>query len=215
MRLPLLAAALILAAPVLAACTENGSSNDPGERALTVSSTDEECTLSADEAPAGTLTFDVTNDGSRVTEFYLLAEDGQRIVGEVENIGPNLTRQLVVDAPAGSYVAACKPGMKGNGVRAAFTVSESDEEVDGSAADQALVERAEDGYQDYVHEQSGQLLARTGQFVAAYKAGDDDAARAIYADARTHWEGIETVAESFGDLDPRFDAPEADLEPRQ
>ncbi len=215
MRLPLLAAALILAAPVLAACTETSSSDASDERTLTVSSTDEECTLSADEAPAGTLTFDVTNDGSRVTEFYLLAEDGQRIAGEVENIGPNLTRQLVVDVPAGSYVAACKPGMKGKGIRADFTVSESDEEVDSSAADQALVERAEDGYQDYVHEQSEQLLARTGQFVAAYKSGDDDTARAIYADARTHWEGIETVAESFGDLDPRMDAREADLEPGQ
>ena len=30
----------------------------------------------------------MTNDGSQVTEFYLLGEDGLRIVGEVENIGP-------------------------------------------------------------------------------------------------------------------------------
>ena len=30
-----------------------------------------------------------------------------------------------------------------------------------------------------------------------------------------HWERIETVAESFGDLDPRMDAREADLEPGQ
>jgi iron uptake system component EfeO len=32
---------------------------------------------------------------------------------------------------------------------------------------------------------------------------------------RTHWERIETVAESFGDLDPRMDAREADLEAGQ
>ena len=42
----------------------------------------------ATEAPSGKLTFDVTNDGSQVTEFYLYADDGKRIVGEVENIGP-------------------------------------------------------------------------------------------------------------------------------
>lgn len=30
-----------------------------------------------------------------------------------------------------------------------------------------------------------------------------------------HWERIETVAESFGDLDPKMDAREADLEPAQ
>ena len=32
---------------------------------------------------------------------------------------------------------------------------------------------------------------------------------------RQHWERIETVAESFGDLDPMMDAREADLEPGQ
>ena len=57
--------------------------------------------------------------------------------------------------------------------------------------------------------------SRRQRFVALYKAGDDDAARALYAPARVHWERIETVAESFGDLDPRMDAREADLEQGQ
>jgi iron uptake system component EfeO len=51
--------------------------------------------------------------------------------------------------------------------------------------------------------------------VALYKAGKDDEARALYPQARMHWERIETVAESFGDLDPLTDAREADLEPGQ
>jgi iron uptake system component EfeO len=59
------------------------------------------------------------------------------------------------------------------------------------------------------------LLAGTRQFVTAYKAGDDRRAKALYAETRTHWERIETVAESFGDLDPKMDAREADLEPGQ
>ena len=70
-------------------------------------------------------------------------------------------------------------------------------------------------YAAYVQDQSDQLLAKTEQFVELYKSGDDDAARTLYPDARVHWERIETVAESFGDLDPMMDAREADLEPGQ
>ena len=223
MRKPLSLAApltaLLLATPLLAACTENadGDPKDGGTedaRALTVESSDDACTLSADTAPAGTLTFDVTNTGSQVTEFYLLGEDGLRIVAEVENIGPNLTRELTANVPAGTYVTACKPGMKGEGIRADFTVTESDEPVTGTD-DQALVDQAVEGYAAYVEDQTEQLLEKTTQFVELYKAKDDDAARALYPQARTHWERIETVAESFGDLDPKMDAREADLEPGQ
>jgi iron uptake system component EfeO len=212
-------AALLMAAPVLAACTENtdpsGGDGDGDPRVVSVTSTDDACELSDVEAPAGTLTFDVTNSGSQVTEFYLLGEDGLRIVGEVENIGPNLERQLVVAAPAGSYTTACKPGMKGRGIRADFTVTESDDAAEVSADDPDLVTQAQDNYAAYVEDQSAQLLAKTRAFVRLYQARDDDAARALYPDARTHWERIETVAESFGDLDPRMDAREADLEPGQ
>ncbi len=221
MRKTLVASALVVAAPFLAACTENA--DDPGSgaadggnpRALSVESTDTDCTVSAAEAPAGTLTFDVTNTGSQVTEFYLLGEDGLRIVSEVENIGPNLNREMTVNAPAGAYFTACKPGMKGEGIRADFTVTESDDEPTASADEQQLVDQAVANYAAYVQDQSDQLLAKTEQFVALYKTGDDEAARTLYPQARTHWERIETVAESFGDLDPKLDLREADLEPGQ
>ena len=216
MRKPLLVA-LLLATPVFAACTENveadtGSGNP---RTVSVTSTDDGCDVSSSEVPAGTVTFNVTNEGSKVTEFYLLGEDGLRIVGEVENIGPQLSRPLVVNAPAGSYVTACKPGMKGDGIRDDFTVTRSDQAPTVSADDQALVDQALENYQAYVQDQSDQLVAKTRQFVRLYKKGDDDAARALYPQAREHWERIETVAESFGDLDPKTDAREADLEPGQ
>ena len=216
MRLPL-SAALLVALPVLAACTQNASdaTASDDDRTVTVSSTDDGCDLSSTEAPSGKLTFDVTNDGSQVTEFYLYAEDGKRILGEVENIGPKLTRQLVVNAPAGKYVTACKPGMKGDGIRADFTVTDSGEEVDTSADEQQMVDHAQEEYGEFVQQQSDQLLAQTTAFVKAYKAGDDRAAKALYPVARTHWERIATVAESFGDLDPKMDAREADLEQGQ
>ena len=87
MRKPLIVAALLVTTPFFAACTENtkdagGDSDDV--RTVSVTSTDDECKVSAAKVPSGTLTFDVTNDGSQVTEFYLLGEDGLRIVAEVE-----------------------------------------------------------------------------------------------------------------------------------
>lgn len=103
--------------------TTDTSSSAPG--AVTVSSTDTECTLSATSAPSGTLSFDVANTGEQVTEFYLLAEDGEHVVGEVEDIGPGQHRRLVVETAPGRYVTACKPGMVGEGIRATFTVTGS------------------------------------------------------------------------------------------
>ncbi len=216
MRKTLATLGLVLAVPTLAACTENstGEAAGDGDRAFTVTASDDACDVSGAEAPSGALRFDVTNTGSQVTEFYVLADDGLRIIGEVENIGPGVSRSLTIKAPAGDYVTACKPGMKGDGIRAAFTVTPSDDgEQQLTASDQQRVDEAVAGYQLYVREQSAQLLDKTTQFVALYKAGKDDEARALYPEARTHWERIETVAESFGDLDPKMDLREADVEP--
>jgi iron uptake system component EfeO len=103
-----------------AACTSNDSSSDD---AIAVSSTADACTVATNEAPAGTIEFAVTNDGEEATEFYLYGDDGVTVVGEVENIGPGITRNMVVDVAAGSYFTACKPGMVGDGIRAEFTVT--------------------------------------------------------------------------------------------
>ena len=200
----------------VAACTDNSSASGSGDRrTIAVTSSNDKCTLSGDQAPSGRLVYKVKNTGSQVTEFYLYAKDGQRIVGEVENIGPGLSRSLVMNVPAGTYVPACKPGMRGKGIRSSFTVTESGEKDDTSAAAQERIDLANREYKEYVEEESDQLLAGTKAFVAAYKAGDDAKARTLYAPTRVHWERIEPVAESFGDLDPKMDAREADLEEGQ
>jgi iron uptake system component EfeO len=210
--------AVLVAAPVLAACTQNATTDTTasgGDDTVSVSSTGSACDVSTSSVPAGTVTFEVDNEGSKVTEFYLYDAAGKRIVGEVENIGPGLRGKLVVTAAQGRYLTACKPGMSGDGIRAAFTVTAP---VDGSAApsvEQALVTRAQHDYRVWVQRQSDRLVRLTHAFVTAYQRGDDDRARRLYPQARTPWEAIETVAESFGDLDPRTDAREADLSPGQ
>jgi iron uptake system component EfeO len=127
----------------------------------------------------------VTNGGSKVTEFYLYGDDGKRIVGEVENIGPGITRELVLKVEPGNYITACKPGMTGDGIRAPFSVSDSGEDQQGASGnDVELVEQANQKYREYVEDQTEQLVAMTAEFVAAYKAGKDDEARALYPVAR-------------------------------
>lgn len=199
--------AAAVASLALAACVPN---NQAEGDAIAVTSTADACEVATTEAPSGTIVFDVTNSGDDVTEFYLLAPDGLRIISEVENIGPGITRQLVVQVGAGDYITACKPGMVGDGIQAAFTVTDSGEEiVSGDKAEQLAA--AGDAYLLYVRDQIQTLEAKTAAFLEAYVAGDDDTARELYADARVHWERIEPVAESFGDLDPMMDAREADL----
>jgi iron uptake system component EfeO len=209
---------LIGVGSLLTSCTDKADSgttkggNEPAK--LTVTATDDACTVSAADAPSGTLTFAVTNKGSKVNEFYLFAEDGVRVVGEVENIGPGITRNLVVRIKPGTYVAACKPGMSGDGIRSDFTVTDSGEPVAAPAIETLLSDATEE-YTAFVRREADELLEETEAFAGLYRDGKDDEARASYAPTRMHWERIEPVAESFGDVDPKLDLREADLEAGQ
>ncbi|HEV7755056.1 MAG TPA: iron uptake system protein EfeO [Mycobacteriales bacterium] len=196
--------------PVLAACSSpEAGAGKAGP--ITVTATDTRCTLTKTSLDAGTHSFAIRNDGGQVTEFYVYAE-GDKIMGEVENIGPGLTRTLPVELPAGRYQAACKPGMTGKGIRTALTVTG---EVAKPVSDTAELAAATASYQRYVEAQSTALIEKTGEFVAAVKARDNAKAKALFPVARTYWERIEPVATSFGDLDPKIDARENDVEPGQ
>ncbi|MFI5911700.1 iron uptake system protein EfeO [Dactylosporangium sp. NPDC051541] len=205
-------AVVILAAVAVVASSCGGSAPKADAGAIAVTATATECRLSADHTVAGPRVFDVRNQGAEVTEFYVYA-GGDRVIGEVENIAPGVSRTLHVDLPAGTYTTSCRPGMTGTGIRAAFTVSESGGGTAGApSADPALTAAAAT-YQDYVRQQAAAFVDRTGAFVAAVKAGDRAKAQVLYAPARAPYERIETVAETFGDLDPKIDARDGDLDP--
>ncbi|MBW0096230.1 cupredoxin domain-containing protein [Pseudonocardia sp. KRD-184] len=186
----------------MAGCTSTAPVDAGAGGPITVAAADDACDVSAAEAPAGTISFDITNGGSKVTEFYLYATGG-RIMGEVENIGPGLSRRLIVEVPeGGEYETACKPGMVGDGIRSAFTVTGS---AQRSVDTDTRLAEATAGYQRYVNSQVEALVPKTQEFVDAVVAGDVEGAKALFPIARTYWERIEPVAESFGDLDPRID----------
>lgn len=191
----------------LAACGGSAGGDATADASINVVATDTECQVSKTETTAGTSVFQVTNNGSKVTEFYVYA-DGDRIMGEVENIAPGVRREVHVELTAGQYQTACKPGMTGKGIRGAFIVT-------GTAAaltDDAQLAAATASYQRYVKSQTDALLTKTQEFVTAVKAGDVAKAKALFPVARTYWERIEPVAEIFGDLDPKIDGREEVIE---
>jgi iron uptake system component EfeO len=200
---------LVVIAVASAGCTSNTRAGSSQSLKVTASATT--CEVGRSTAPSGALSFNVTNTDTRVNEFYLLANDGLRILGEVENIGPGITRNLVVQAAPGEYFTVCKPGMVGDGLRSKFTVTDSGKvSVTGQNAE--LQAAATDQYRLYVRDQTSQLSEKTKKFSELYAAGKDAEARLLYPAARLHWERIEPVAESFSDLDPRLDNREADLQ---
>lgn len=200
-------AAVGVATLALSGCVAKSPADAAGP--LTVTSTGSDCAVSENSATSGSLTFDVTNKGTEITEFYLLAEDGLRIIGEVENIAPGANRSLTVLAQPGDYFTLCKPGMVGNGVgKAAFSVGGDAVKAEGSDAEQK--QQAVALYAAFVKDQVEQLVPATKTFADAYAAGDDDAAKQQFPHVRAFYERIEPIAESLGDLDPKIDYREVD-----
>jgi iron uptake system component EfeO len=193
----------------LTGCVPNRASADADAIAVTI--TDDTCAVSAATAPGGPVTFQITNTGSDVNEFEILAADKRRIAGEKENIGPGTTVNYVVQLTEGTYYTACKKGMVGDPAGLAkFTVTAGTASKT-TKSENSEISQAVSSYLSYVKDQSGRLLTATEAFAKAYTAGDDAAARAQYPAARAFYERIEPTAEQFGDIDPALDLREADL----
>ncbi len=205
-------AAVLLLPTALLAVTACGSDPAPVRDAaggpVAVRAADDACELDRTELAPGRNVLQITNDGSQVTEVYVYGE-GDRVVTEKEDIGPGTTYELTTQLDAGEYVIACKPGMTGDGIRTPITVSGDAAQVDPEQ------QRAVAAYRTYVQGEADALVPLVQGFVAAVKAGDVEQAKALYAPSRRPWEAVEPVAESFGDLDPKVDLREADLEPGQ
>lgn len=201
------AAATVAALTAVTGCAEK--SDGKGEGAVQVVAKDDSCDVSKKKLPAGHVELAVENKGSKVTEVYVLFPD-DRIVAERENIGPGTKATITAEIKAGSYEIACKPGMKGHGIRQKIEVS------GGKAAKRSPeMDKAVAAYRTYVQAQADETLPKVKVFTDAVAAGDIEAAKKAYADSRIGWERTEPVAESFGDIDPKVDVREDGLEDGQ
>ncbi|WP_216588983.1 iron uptake system protein EfeO [Streptomyces brasiliscabiei] len=202
------AATTVAALTALTGCTEKSSSGADG--AIAVTATDTTCEVSKKEFPAGHVELDIENKGSKVTEVYLLFPD-DRVVTERENIGPGTRQKVTAEVKEGDYRIACKPGMKGDGIRQDVTATGS-----GKIAERdPRLDEAVASYRKYAQEQADETVPLAKVFAEAVKDGDVEAAKKAYAPSRIGWERTEPVAESFGDIDPKVDVREDGLEEGQ
>jgi iron uptake system component EfeO len=187
--------------PLLAACSDSPSAS-PRTNDVAVKASDTTCLVASDSFLSGSQTFAVSNAGSQVTEVVLYGA-GDRVVGEVSNIGPSSDKRLTVSLTPGRYQLTCKPGLVGKGIRTPITVkAKSGAEPTTSPALDAAVAT----YRRYLVAQAMDLVAKTRPFVAAVTAGNVAKARELYAAARAPYESIQPIAASSGDLDARIDA---------
>ena len=117
MRIPALLAVAVIPLAAMTACSKTTTTGS-----IELASSDSACTLATTTFPAGKVSFNVKNTGSKATEVYVYG-GGDKIVAEVENIGPGTGRTLSADLSAGTYEVACKPGQVGSGIRTTITVT--------------------------------------------------------------------------------------------
>jgi iron uptake system component EfeO len=209
----------LLAVPLaLAACSSDGKTISeegkaapaaseaaaPAPKTIEVKLTDDGCEPRNIAASAGPTTFNVTSEGGAVTEFEVL--DGTTLLGEAEHVAKDKDGRFSLTLKPGSFTTLCPGGAKYS--KGTLEVAAG---PTAAAANGAQSRAAVDAYLAYVKGEADQLIAAAAPFTAAIRAGDVTRAKATYAAARSHYEAIEPIAESFGDLDPAIDARTGDV----
>jgi len=112
-------------------------------------------------------------------------------------------------------LTACQKTEQKTEVAPAASATSNASAVTASAPAAVDMSKETAEYKAWVQTQIDSLLVDTQKFVALLEAGKLEEAKALYPKARMYFERSEPIAESFGDLDPRIDNREADLEPNE
>jgi uncharacterized cupredoxin-like copper-binding protein len=126
-----------------AACSEDagtgGTESDSAATTVDVALADDSVTLSRNDVPAGSLTFDTVNEGTETHEIEVFEGEadpeslpiendvadtkGWTLVDEIEDITPGSSADLSVDLAAGTYQIVCNlPGHFERGMYSTLTV---------------------------------------------------------------------------------------------
>ena len=207
-RTTILAAAAALAIAVSACGSSSKTASTTGAKKVAIKLTKAGCDPAKLELPAGPTTFEITNDDAdAVSEFEVL--DGARVLGEKENLTPGLSGTFTITLKPGTYTTLCPGGS--TTPKGELIVAGGDSATTMPPRLSAAASNAVATYRDYVESEATKLVTDATAFVNAVKAGDVDEAKRLFPGARTHYETIEPIAESFGDLDPEIDARANDV----
>jgi iron uptake system component EfeO len=124
---------------------------------------------------------------------------------EVEKEDPGTTEEET--SGSASSASGATSGSASSGSASAGAQGVTDAAVQSTPELDAAV----DEYRAYVIDQTNQLVEETALFTGAVIAGNVEEATETYAPARVHWERIEPIAATLGDLDPNIDAREGDV----
>jgi uncharacterized cupredoxin-like copper-binding protein len=170
----LAAAGAVALAGTLAACGNDGGGSAAVHQ---VKAGEDSCQVDDTSLDAGKHAFKIENVGSDVTEVYVYGKDGDdfsKIMGERENIGPGTSQTLEVNLAAGDYEVACKPGMTGDGIRTALSVT-------GSGGSSEAAEESYDRELEFEVEKDGtvkppaELTAKPGEKIEFKLENEADA----------------------------------------
>jgi len=191
------------------AARQGAGAQSAADRLVTVNATS--CEPNAITLPGGRRSFEIVNASDRPIEWEIL--DGVMVVAERENIAPGFRSTLEVQLAPGEYAITC--GLLSN-PRGTLTVTQSDEAA--AAASEVTLRKflgPLSEYRVYLVMQGDAAVKAAGALRDAIAAGDLDAARQAWRQARLPYRRIEPLAYRFSDLKERIDARAAYLQGRE
>ncbi|MGU3409608.1 iron uptake system protein EfeO [Microbacterium sp. M1A1_1b] len=227
--LTILGALGVVTALALTGCAANPSSatddasTSGGVSRVSITLTNDgsdKCAVSTTKVPAGPVTFTVKNESSTaITEVELLQD--QRIFGEKENLAPGLAAVSFTSTLGGGKYQVYCPGADTE--MTDFTVTGKVASTANSSA-ASLLKQGAKGYATYVDGQVTDMVTAVEQLQKDVAAGNLDAAKKDYADARPYYEHVESDVDGFvkkgykatdnaGNLDYLIDMRASNLDP--
>ncbi len=199
-RLPAVTA--LSAITLLTAACSSSPPRQPDPPDVVVKASDTACTAAATTFDPGPLTFSISNSGSHPAGVAVYGA-GDRVIGEVDDIGPSASKRLTLSLKAGAYDIVCGSTGSSTSIRTPIVVKAPSGSPPTTSPAQ---NRAVADYRHYVQEQAELLVAKLGPFTDAVRAGDIQLARALYPAARQPYQRIEPVVQAMGDLASSMDA---------
>ncbi|MFD1332795.1 iron uptake system protein EfeO, partial [Methylopila musalis] len=189
------------AAGLFAYAIQRGAGPASGDETVRVTVRDGRCDPNDLTLPAGRTVFDIRNASDRTLEWEIL--DGVMVVEERENIPPGFSARLTAKLKPGAYQITC--GLLSN-PRGTLTVTPS------AASEEARKRPPITAFIGPLSEHKVTLALQSSAFVAgvaklrdAIAAGDLDAARARFAEARAAYRRLDPVVARFADLKNALD----------
>jgi iron uptake system component EfeO len=182
------------------------------ENATTVTIAGRACDPQEISVPAGRRTFNIVNKSDRAVEWEIL--DGVMVVEERENIAPGFTQTLSARLEPGDYEITCGLLSNPRGKLHVTPSAESDKAAGAKLTITAFIGALAE-YKVYLAGETRSFVSAVTDLSDAIKAGNLDAARALYGPARIAYAHLGPVAGPLSDLDTAINARANDYEKKE